>query len=388
MSATCRIWACGLLLAVSACTLGPDFERPSAPGAPSWRDPSVAGPRVDQHSDTDPKWWNSFHDPVLDALIEKAIAGNLDLQQAMLRVVEARQGVVMARAAGLPTLNATGSYMRQQLGVKGILESKGLTNLNNLADRLGLSPEVAGVGENSLNQITKPFDLFQYGLDASWELDLFGRVRRSVEEARAQTEAQAEVANDALVVLESDVAQAYVQLRGAQEMTATQQENVRAAADALELTQRRQQRGLTTELDVEQARTQLEDTERQLPGFEKQTQQAMNALSVLTGQTPGALDAMLAGAEKLPRTPAVIGVGVPSTLARRRPDIREAEAQLHAATAGIGVAVADFYPDISLTGSLGLRATDASFLTFSRAGPATSTRSGRVYRCRSFRAAV
>jgi NodT family efflux transporter outer membrane factor (OMF) lipoprotein len=188
-------------------------------------------------------------------------------------------------------------------------------------------------------------------------------VRRSEERAGAQTQAQIEATNDALVMLEGQVAQAYVQLRGGQMLTATQQENVRTAQAALDLTQQQQRRGLATDLDVEQARTQLADTESQLPGYEKQAEQAMNRLSVLTGQPPGALDAMLGSSARLPVVPAVVGIGVPSTLARRRPDVREAEANLHAATANVGIAVASFYPDISLTGSFGLRALDASYLT-------------------------
>ena len=138
---------------------------------------------------------------------------------------------------------------------------------------------------------------------------------------------------------------------------------MRTAQDALNLTQERQRQGLTSALDVEQARTQLSNDEHLLPGFEQQAQQAMNRLSVLTGQPPGALDAMLGPPAPLPSVPAVVGIGVPSSLARRRPDIREAEAQLHAATANVGVAVASFYPDISLTGDFGLRALDASYLT-------------------------
>ena len=213
------------------------------------------------------------------------------------------------------------------------------------------------------NQLGQPVNLFQYGLNSSWELDLFGRVRRSGEQAGARTEAQIEATNDALVMLEGQVAQAYVQLRGAQALTASQQENIRTAQAAFDLTQKRQRQGLTTDLDVEQARTQLANQQSQLPGYEKQAQQAMNRLSVLTGQPPGALDAMLGASAPLPKVPAVVGIGVPSTLARRRPDIRQAEAQLHAATANVGVAVASFYPDISLTGSFGLRAVDASYLT-------------------------
>jgi NodT family efflux transporter outer membrane factor (OMF) lipoprotein len=375
---------------LAACTVGPDYHPPDPADSKftpaAWHDPAASGPTVSEQSDPDPTWWTRFNDPVLTTLITRSIAGNLDLRQALLRVVEARQSVLAASAAGLPSLNGTGSYMREQVGLKGILESKGAySGLNSLADSLapldstmpGLSQSVASGGPQFLNQLSQPINLFQYGLDASWELDLFGRVRRSVEQAKAQTAAQAEAANDSLVVLESDVAQSYIQFRGAQALTAAQQENIRAATDALNLTQRSQQKGLTTDLDVEQARTQLDDSKRQLPGYEKQQLQAMNALSVLTGQPPGALDAMLAAPGPLPPTPAVIDVGLPASLARRRPDIRQAEAQLHAATAGIGVAVASFYPDISLTGNLGIRAVDASYLTnwashFYSAGPSVS----------------
>ncbi len=385
MSVGLRAGALAALLAIAACTVGPDYRKPADPPIPAWRDASANGQAVSMRSDPDPAWWNGFSDPVLSMLMSKAIAGNLDLQQAVLRVVEARQGVVTARAAGLPTLGGTGSYMREQLGLKGLLESRGAYgDLNDLADRLapldaampGVSTGAATAGNSALNALSAPIDLYQYGLDASWELDLFGRVRRSVEQARAQTTAQAEAASDALVMLESDVGQAYFQLRGAQALLASQQENVRAAQEALDLTTRRQQSGLTTDLDVEQARAQLDDTERQLPDYQKQIQQSMNGLSVLTGQPPGTLDPMLASAP-LPHVPAVIGIGLPSTLARRRPDIRQAEAQLHAATANVGVAVASFYPDISLTGNLGIRATDASYLTnwashFYSAGPSLS----------------
>jgi outer membrane protein, multidrug efflux system len=384
---TMRLTACAVALALAACTVGPDYKPPADPAVPAWRDPSAAaGATVTERTDPDPRWWDSFHDPVLTALISRAIAGNLDLQQAVLRVVEARQSVVTARAAGLPTLGGTASYMREQLGTKGILESQGAyRDLNDLANRLqpldstfpGLSRQVGNAADKTLDQFSQPVDLFQYGLDASWELDLFGRVRRSVEQARAQTAAQREAANDALLMLESEVAQAYVQMRAAQVLMATQQENIRTTQDALDLTQRRQRSGLATDLDVEQARTQLDDAARQMPGFEKQVEQARNQLAVLVGQPPGTIDAMLAGAPVVPAATGVIGLGVPATLARRRPDIRQAEAQLHAATANIGVAVASFYPDISLTGNLGLRAIDASYLTnwashFYSAGPSLS----------------
>jgi multidrug efflux system outer membrane protein len=359
-------------LLVSSCTVGPNYKAPPAPNVPVWKDTSANGAAVAEQSDPDPKWWNSFNDPVLSELIEKAIAENPDVLQAVLRVVESRQSVVAARAAGLPTLNASGRYQHEQVGAQGLLESQGAyKNLNTLADHLqpldsvapGLSQGISGDGNRLLNKIADPVNLYQYGLDSSWELDLFGRVRRSVEQARARTQAQSEAANDAFIVLESEVTQAYIRLRGAQALKASQDENLQAASQVLELTQQRQQAGLTTELDVQQARTQMDDTKRQLPAYEKQVQQAMNALSMLTGQNPGALDQELSGVRPLPKIPSLIGVGVPSTLARRRPDIRQAEATLHAATAGIGIAVASFYPDISLTGNSGIRAIDASYLT-------------------------
>lgn len=376
-----------LMLSLSACTVGPNFKPPPPPAIADWKNSRPGDAAVDPRTDPDPHWWDGFHDPMLSALIAQAISGNLDLQQAVLRVVEARQSVVTAAAAGIPSVNGTASYMREQLGIKGILESRGAyTQLNKLADQSSsLSSSATGGGSaqtktyitNALNQATQPINLFQYGLDASWELDLFGRVRRSVEQAKASEQAQAEATNDALIMLESQVAQSYTQLRGAQAMLAAQLENVRTSQTSLLLAQRRQHDGLATALDTDQALTQLKSAQSQVPGFEKQVQQAIDQLNMLVGQPPGTLDAKLALPGALPAAPPVIGVGVPSTLARRRPDIREAEAQLHAATANVGVAVASFYPDISLTGNLGIRATDAGYLTrwashFYSAGPSLS----------------
>ncbi|HEY4041873.1 MAG TPA: efflux transporter outer membrane subunit [Rhodopila sp.] len=353
---------CALVIGVTACSVGPDFSPPKPPEVPHWNDrsaqaakaqPSKAVSAVTPQTNPDPKWWDLFNDRMLTTAIEKAISGNLDLQQAVLRVAEAQQGEVSARAAGLPSVNGNGSYMRDQLGLRGLLLSQGVNKLGGANATL----------DSALNQFSQPVNLYQYGLSSSWELDLFGRVRRSVEQAKASAQAQMEAASDALVMLEGQVAQAYVALRGAQALTATQRENVQTGRESLDLTQKRQREGLATDLDVEQARTQLANYEYQLPGYEKQTQQAMNRLSVLTGQRPGTLDAMLGPSAPLPKVPVVVGIGVPSTLARRRPDIREAEARLRAATANVGVATASFYPDISLTGSFGLRAIDASFLT-------------------------
>lgn len=373
------ISAC-LAMLVCGCTVGPDFKEPHGIDQSAWQDAGQSVHVVSPQSEPDPNWWSGFNDPVLSSLIEKAVAGNLDLQQAMLRVIEAREGVKFAESAGLPSVGANASYAREQMGLKGILESRGVFNqLDSLASNAGpgSARDIANGVNGALHGATDPVNLYQYGLDASWELDLFGRVRRSVEQAQAQTEAQAEALGDALVVLESEVAQDYIQLRRAQALKASQEENVKAAQASLDLTSRRHAQGLATELDVNEAQTQLDDAQRQLPSYDKQAQIAMNALSVLTGQPPGTLDSLLRPSTAMPQLPAVVNVGIPSSLARRRPDIREAEAQLHAATAGIGVAVANFYPDISLTGNVGFRATDTGYLArwsslFYSAGPSIS----------------
>ena len=348
------------LLGLGACSVGSDFKPPVPPDVQSWNDPSARGsdPRspVSPMSNPDPEWWNGFHDPVLTQLEKQAISGNLDLQQAVLRVVAVRQNEVTARAAGLPSVGGSASYNREQLGVKGLLDSQGVPGRLNAA---GLGPAGAGV----LNGLEQPVNLYQYGLNASWELELFGKVRRSEEQAGATTQAQVEATNDALVMLEGQVALAYVQVRGAQALLASQRENVAAAQSSLDLTQRQARQGLATQLDVDQAATQLGDNVSRLPGYEKQAQQAINQLSVLVGQPPGTLDSLLSAPAPMPEIPPVVGIGVPAELARRRPDIREAEAQLHAQTAAVGVATASFYPDISLSGDAGLRALDASYLT-------------------------
>ncbi|MBE9604127.1 efflux transporter outer membrane subunit [Acetobacteraceae bacterium H6797] len=360
------------LAALTACTVGPNFTEPKPEAPALWneqaRNPQAA---ITVQSDPDPRWWRAFNDPILDSLVARTVAGNLDLQQAILRIAQARQNEAAARGTTLPSIGASGSYTRQQLGLRGILESRGAydaaksirgnQDLEN--QEAGLSDRVANGLTSGLNSATRPVSLFQAGFDASWELDLFGKGRRTVEQAAAQSQAAVESTNDALVSLLAEVAQTYVALHGAQAMQASQQQNVDTAREILRLTERNRASGLTTQIDVERQRAQVTSNEAQLQPYDRQVQQAMNRLAVLTGQPPGTLDAELSAARPIPPTPPTIPVGLPSTLARRRPDIRRAEANLHAATAGIGVATSQFYPSISLTGNLGLRATDADYLT-------------------------
>jgi NodT family efflux transporter outer membrane factor (OMF) lipoprotein len=375
-----RFGSLGLAGVLAGCTVGPNFVPPAPPVGPAF----VHGaPGTTTASNPNPLWWAQFQDPVLNGLMARAIAGNPSLQEAVLRIVEAHQDVAETAAQGLPQLNASGSYMREELGVKGLLESQGAySGLNSLAGPVnamqpGLGTVVAGDGKHELNAISAPVNLFQYELSASWELDLFGLVRRQVEGAKATQEADVDAADDSLVMLESEVGQEYFALRAAQMGLAEQQRQVKIAADILKLTQDQAAIGLTSDINVDQARTQYLSEQSQLQSYQKQIGQAIDELNDLVGAQPGTLDAELAVPAPLPALTGLIGVGVPSTLARRRPDVREAEAQLHAATAEVGVAVASFYPDVTLMGSDGFRALDASYLTnwasnFYSAGPSIS----------------
>ena len=356
--------------ALGACTLGPDFASPESTRLDAYN-AALRARGVTMESRPDPRWWSAFHDPVLESLVERTVTGNLTLQQAVQRVVQARQGEVAARAAGLPTIGGSGSYTRQQLGLRGILQSRGAFGaVNGLRGNTtldgaspGLSNRAADALSNGLNAATQPINLFQAGFDAAWELDLFGRIRRGEEQANAQTEAAIESSNDALLTLIGDVVQTYSGLRAAQALARAQEANIAAARGLLNLTQRRQRDGLSPQIDVENQRAQLTSYEAQLQPFAAQAQQAMNRLAVLMGRPPGMLDDELGPARPIPPAPPRLPVGVPSELARRRPDIRRAEATLHAATAGIGVAIAQFYPSVSLTGNLGLRGTEISALS-------------------------
>jgi len=233
---------------------------------------------------------------------------------------------------------------------------KGLLKSNGVYDQV--DSDVA----NQLNGLDHSVTLYQGSFDASWELDLWGKVRRQMEAADAQQQAAIEQRNDALVSLEAEVARAYLQLRGSQAVLATLQQQIEVAQQTWELTQSQQQNGLAPTTDVENARAQLASLNAQLPQYQAQQLQAMNGLAVLLGKTPGALDNELMNPKALPELPKMVPVGIPATLARRRPDIRQAEATLHAQTANIGVSVADLFPSLSLTGQLGVRNTDASYL--------------------------
>jgi NodT family efflux transporter outer membrane factor (OMF) lipoprotein len=360
--------ATAVALLSAACKVGPNFAPPHEPAPDHYASvgkvadteagtaASTAGPgsspRADDAAEPDSFWWQQFHDPELDRLEQEAVAGNLDLKTAYLRIVESRMQVLSARAQGLPSLNASASFEREQLGLAGILKSQGIST----------GPSTSASTQQLLNGLQAPVNIYQLGFDASWELDLFGKVRRNVEGAEAQSAGQIESRNDLLVSLAAEVAQTYFQLRAGQVQRQIALDLIAEQRDDLALIESRFQHGLTGEADVASARGQLASLESQLPPHEQTIASAKHALAVLTGRQPEALDAEFGDAGALPSPPASVPVGLPSTLVRRRPDIRQAEDTLHAATAQIGVAVAAFFPDVSLSGSYGLRNTGTRYL--------------------------
>jgi NodT family efflux transporter outer membrane factor (OMF) lipoprotein len=345
---------------LTGCTLGPDFTRPTASTAASWfsgpKEAVKKPPSIPVAEPVDVDWWTLFHDPVLTGLERRVAADNLDVKVAAVRLTESRAQLGVARSSLFPTIGGNASVVREQASDKGVFGLiPGATPGGN--DANGASGNSAGGVSGSGLQ---PFNIWQAGFDASYEVDLWGGVRRSVESATASSEAAKESERSVLLSSLAEVARDYIQLRGVQADLQIDHDNVRTAQQSLSLTQERAAGGVTTDLDVANASAQLRTTLALIPPLEQQEAALINALSLLLGQPPNALRAELATAKPVPPVPPRVPVGLPSELARRRPDIRQAEAQLHAATADIGVADANFYPSLNLTGSLGLQSLQFS----------------------------
>ena len=317
----------GLLV---GCTVGPTYRQPEIPVPATWR--QAEQPGVSPGGTPVTAWWQTFRDPVLDRLVQQAIAANLDLKVATARVREARalRGITAADRVPMVTASGTAAHVRDS--------EHGL-------------PRPPG--------FEFEHDLFIVGLDASWELDFWGRVRRSVEAADAGVDAAEDARRDVLVILLAEVARSFTEVRGAEQRLAIARENIQTQQDSAELTRVRFEAGLGTEVDVAQARTLLATTQAQVPSLEAARDAAIHRLGVLVGEPPGTLVDELRKPDRIPTGPPAVPVGLPSELLRRRADVRRAERELAAATARIGVATAELFPRFTLTGTLGLAATDA-----------------------------
>jgi len=342
-----------IAMSLTACAAGPNFVEPDAKAPASWGDwhPAESTAAVKNQTTADrgaARWWLQFNDPTLNALEERAAKENLDIQVAMARLAQSRAQRSAVNGARLPTVNGSAVYQRQRQSEVGVN-----TRLLNI-----LAPP--GNRDDIVDALAEPFSVYQAGFDTSWEWDLWGRVRRSVESANASLEGSIAAARDVQLSVMAELARNYLELRGVQRQIEIAEHDVRTSEELLDLTEQRAAGGLVTDLDVTSQRARLADGRARLPLLRQQLQQVGSAIALLLGAQPGALDSELSSAKAVAPVPARAPIGVPSEVARRRPDIRAAEARLHAATADIGVAVADFYPRITLTGTFDLQSLSAS----------------------------
>ena len=318
----------------NGCALvGPDYVKPTAQEPKQWLEST--DPKIESKEGDFKDWWTVFSDPVLNDLIQAAYQQNLPLQIAGLRIYEARAQLGIAFGF---------QYPQTQQGL-------GSASINQLSKN---APNSAAA--------EKYYSNFDIGLDAAWELDVWGKFRRAVQTGVASLEASIADYDDILVSLTSEVASTFIRLRTSEERLAVARQNVVIQKRSLEIADVRFKAGAVTELDVTQAKALLRSTESTIPGFETDVRQAKNALAILLGKLPGQIDAMLGGPGLIPEVPAEVAVGIPTELLRRRPDIRFAERRLAAQSAQIGFAKADLFPHFSLFGTLGFQASDQTGL--------------------------
>jgi outer membrane protein, multidrug efflux system len=336
-----------LIVTVVGCMVGPDY-RPSAMKLPAkWNgNDQQIKESENQGTKTDlATWWQAFDDPLLNAVIAQALSSNLDEKIAVARIREERAYVVISRAGLFPSIGTYGSYTRQRYSAN---------------TPFGEFPQVVPRDEN----------IYQAGFDASWEVDVFGAIRRGVEASRADLAASIENARDVRVTLLAEAARDYVAVRALEQRLQIAKANLRDQNDSMKLAQARFEQGFAPELDVFQARSLLETTQAQVPELEIELAQTVHRIGVLLGREPDALASQLSDMAPIPgiADPDSIAVripaGLPSDLLRRRPDIRAAEREVVAASARIGVATADLYPKFSITGTAGLESISASDFFF------------------------
>jgi outer membrane protein, multidrug efflux system len=329
-----------LMFLVAGCSVGPNYKNPEIAVPAVWNEAQQSG--IDTRAAPLAHWWTEFNDPLLSTLVERAVRSNLDMRLAEARIRESRALRGVTAADAWPRLDVAGSYARSRSSENAF--SSGAA---------GGSPSFGADGAR---------DLFRGGFDASWEVDVFGGVRRSIEAADANIAASVEERRNALVTLLGDVAKNYIDLRGFQRRLAVARSNLKAQQETLNLTKVRFEAGLSSDFEVAQAEGQVNTTAAQIPALESALKQSVHRLDVLLGQHPGALWTEVSSEAPVPALPPQAHVGMPAELLRRRPDIRRAERVLASATAQVGAATADLFPRFSLTGAFGFQSISADDL--------------------------
>ncbi len=312
------------------------------------------------------RWWNTFQDPMLQALIERGISQNRDIQRATARIQEARASRLVTLAPRWPRLGSATSYARS-------LSSRTTTSLSSdfLDDESTRTDNSESPVGTSLG-FGQERNFYRMGLDASWEIDLFGRLRWAEQALSAEISVAEEHRRTVLVALLAEIARNYIALRGAQQRLRIAGRHIQAQQDSVEITQARHQAGLTSALDTAEAEALLANIRAQVPPLQTTLKQTLHRLSVLVGEPPTAFTPALSQDYPIPQAALTNEIGLPSDLLRRRPDIRQAERELAAATARIGVATTDLFPRLTLTGRLETQGLDVTDLA-KRAGLSWAT---------------
>jgi NodT family efflux transporter outer membrane factor (OMF) lipoprotein len=333
----------GMIAGLTACAVGPAYHAPrpevpakfaaTAHGTPSGTQSDAAPPAADTAVDL-ATWWRALDDAELNSLVERAVKSNLDLAIALTRLQQARtyEAVVVGHAlpqvdASVAAAHGTGSDLTRGRAAQSIVsadETSGLQHINRLA-----------------------------GFDAVWEIDLFGKYRREIQAARFDTQAAAAARYGVITSLIADVVRAYVDLRGSQVQAGILRQAAEVLRESLRIVTIRYQRGITNELDVALATRELDTLDAQIAPAEAQVRAAQYALAVLLGEYPESIVQELQTPDLIPSMPGPAAPGTPLDLLKRRPDIQQAERELAAATARIGVATADLFPQVALVGSIG-----------------------------------
>jgi multidrug efflux system outer membrane protein len=316
----------------SGCAVGPNYKKPVTPTSPKFENAAEPGLSTNEIARL---WWKEFNDPTLDELISHALRRNHDLRIATARLREARALRRSAQFDLVPSVNGNAGYSMSRIS----------------------KTQLAGAPVPS-----REIEFYDAGFDATWELDLFGRVRRSVEANTAETRAAEASRRDVEISVISEVARNYFEGLGLQTQLRVARENVTNLQQSLEITEARLGAGRGTELDTARAKSQLNTTLAAVPPLEAAWSETGYRLAVLVGEQPGHLAFSTNDSLGIPTLPALVSIGTPETLLRRRPDIREAEGRLQAATARIGVAVADIFPRITFNGRVALEANSFSGL--------------------------
>jgi outer membrane protein, multidrug efflux system len=352
---------------LSSCVVGPDHVKPETPV-----DPQFAEKKQGNYSSekTVVEWWRKFGDPQLISLVERSLINNKDLKIAAARVEEARSLRRLVRYDYFPTVTSDAAYTQTRRSISQVG---------------GSESSLAPAGFSSTRSRTQ--ESYEVNLDATWELDIWGRVRRSNFAARFDVVEQEALRHDTMVIIAAETARTYLELRGLQNELEVARRNAQNQRDTLKLTESLLQGGRGTELDTSRARAQLNSTLAAIPTIESFILRDIHRISVLTGEQPDMLTRQLIKAKGMPALPSLVRIGNPADLLRRRPDIRAAEAQLGAATQRIGIATADLFPRVTFNGRVGLEADKLSGLTKSGAdtysfGPSITWAAfdlGRVY---------